>query len=116
MGGGSGGEDRRREGGERWKEGREGKMGGGRSRVSRRQPRGRGEGKGKWEEGGALTLSIYLLQDYGLEREKFRELPQVKSSGCPEEFMELTFHCCRVGATVDMSVITSVVLLKHFYY
>lgn len=40
---------------------------------------------------------ILWLQDYGLDVEEFRKLPEVVAkSSCPQEFMELAFLTCRV--------------------
>ncbi len=52
-------------------------------------------------EGGRVlvftSVTLSTPQDYGLDCEKFRVLPVVVDSKCPEEFLKLAFQACRVS-------------------
>lgn len=39
----------------------------------------------------------FFLQDFGLDHVKFKALPDVINSKCPEEFMDLALMCCKVN-------------------
>jgi len=36
-------------------------------------------------------------RDFGLDHAKFKALPDVINSKCPEEFMDLALMCCKVN-------------------
>ena len=42
------------------------------------------------------SLLSHWPQDYTVDIEQFKQLPGVRDSSCPAEFMELAFICCNV--------------------
>ena len=51
----------------------------------------------------SLIPDCIVLQDFALDVEEFRKLPQVMGSGCPEEFMELAFLSSKVSFSFEQN-------------